>query len=59
MKHLGFNFKINLININKIKDSLLSNKKIIEEIGSKAYESSIKKFLVKDSCKKLEKYLSL
>ena len=28
MKHLGFNFKINLININKIKDSLLSNKKI-------------------------------
>jgi len=28
MKQLGFNFKINLINISKIKDSLLSNKKI-------------------------------
>jgi 4-hydroxythreonine-4-phosphate dehydrogenase len=28
MKQLGFNFKVNLINISKIKDSSLSNKKI-------------------------------
>ena len=65
-KYLFINGKTGIL-INNLDSSLLSKKvifllnkkKIIKKIGSNAYESSIKKFLVKDSCKKLEKYLSL
>ena len=65
-KYLFTNGKSGIL-INNLKASILSKKiifllnkkKIIKKIGSNAYKSSIKKFSVKDSCKKLEKYLSL
>ena len=65
-KYLFINGKTGIL-INNLNSSILSKKivfllnkkKIIKKIGSNAYISSIKKFLVKDSCKKLEKYLSL
>ncbi|MDA9972619.1 glycosyltransferase [Candidatus Pelagibacter ubique] len=65
-KNLFINGKTGIL-INNLNSSILSKKiiyllnrkKIIKKIGSNAYLSSKNKFGVKDSCKKLEKYLSL
>ncbi len=65
-KYLFVNGKTGIL-INDLNSSILSKKiiflinrkKIIKKIGSNAYAFSKKKFEVKDSCEKLEKYLSL
>ena len=65
-RYLFINGKTGIL-INNLNSSILSkeiifllnNKKIIKKIGSNAYVYSKKTFSVKESCNKLEKYLSL